>query len=58
MCLAHDHYRNAGFQEATFVEGELADDTSRQRQRDMPFTVLRGIVEREMLPAHSDRGLR
>ncbi|OWZ10985.1 hypothetical protein PHMEG_00016065 [Phytophthora megakarya] len=49
MCLAHDHYRNCGFQTSTFVEGELADDTREQRQRDVPFSMMEGILEREIV---------
>ncbi|KAE9128648.1 hypothetical protein PF010_g4432 [Phytophthora fragariae] len=53
MCLAHDHFRHGGFQGDTFVDGGLANDLSRQRLRDVPYRVMRGVVEREMLPSYS-----
>ncbi|KAF4130204.1 hypothetical protein GN958_ATG20619 [Phytophthora infestans] len=54
MCIAHDHYRHVGFQGDSFVEGDLATSGLRQHNRDMSFATIRGIVEREMLPAYSD----
>ncbi|KAG3076508.1 hypothetical protein PI124_g4945 [Phytophthora idaei] len=53
MNLAHHHHLHAGFQENTFVEGGLADDTTRQRQRDVPYGMMRGALEREMRPSYS-----
>ncbi|RAW38920.1 hypothetical protein PC110_g4861 [Phytophthora cactorum] len=53
MRLAHDHYRHTGFHVDTFVESNMSEDATRQRQRDVSFTTLQGVLEREMLPAYS-----
>ncbi|KAG6948116.1 hypothetical protein JG688_00015238 [Phytophthora aleatoria] len=53
MCLAHAHYRHTGFHVDTFVDSNLSEDATRQRQRDVSFATLQGVLEREMLPAYS-----
>jgi len=52
--VCHNHLKHCGFETATFIEGDLRGDDATTRQRGMPFEMLVGLVQREMLPAYSD----